>query len=251
MPWGRGGQMKGEEGREKATPLGHRPVPMGMFASVWVCVCVERGAESMRRGGENAAQAPAGAAKERQVSTGRSRLAVDLRVGEGSFLRAPEISSLRGPELPQASDATGLTRRHPPLQHLLRADHLRGLLGGLHLQHVLYGFPLVSQHVLQFLRIHGFCWVGRAGLPAARTQRGLLPRPAPPSTLKSPSAAHPPGPRCILTQRAAAWDQSLPVSPVTASVTASPALPEARDSWTDQVEDGGSPRGHCVCQLSG
>ena len=41
MPWGRGGQMKAEEGREKATPLGHRPVPMGMFASVG-CVCVWR-----------------------------------------------------------------------------------------------------------------------------------------------------------------------------------------------------------------
>lgn len=74
--------------------------------------------------------------------------------------------------------------RHSPLQQLLQAVHTRGLLGGLYLQHVLYGSPLVGQQVLHFLRRHS--WLGGQG---SRLQTRPPPLPALPSAVAEPLSA--------------------------------------------------------------
>ena len=134
------------------------------------------------------------------MSTQRNRRAADLGLGDGASSR------------PQ--------RLPPSVVHLFRADHVRGLPGGLHLQHVLCGPPRVGQQVVHLLKAHGFCWAG--GDP--------VPHPAPPSTQQHTLLAR----EYSEPERCRAQDQPLPVSPVTwsklsTSVTATqPSLQPGR-----------------------
>ena len=134
------------------------------------------------------------------MSTQRNRRAADLGLGDGASSRPQRLPPSVVHNFPRSLTPTGPTC-HSPLQHLFRADHVRGLPGGLHLQHVLYGPPLVGQQVVHLLKAHGFCWAG--GDP--------VPHPAPPSTQRHTLLAR----EYSEPERCRAQDQPLPVSPVT------------------------------------